>query len=189
MEYVEGKTLEQVIRAQKSGPLRVAQATRLIARVAAGIEHAASPAAFHRDLKPANILLDLHGRPRITDFGLALGRFELREHQGERAGRPAYMSPEQWREEVHDLDDGKADVWAVGVILYELLTGGRPFSQKNHDLKQRIPSGSTRRASVQLNPLVDPPIWRSCACVFWTNARSAGRPTAGELAQWIAKPR
>jgi serine/threonine protein kinase len=85
---------------------------------------------IHRDLKPANILIDRNGRPFVTDFGLAL---IVGSHAGDEqriSGTPAYMSPEQTFGEIDRLDS-RSDVWSVGVILYELLTGRRPFTSQS----------------------------------------------------------
>lgn len=77
-------------------------------------------------LKPANILVDRHGHPHVTDFGLAIHESVQNERKGEISGSPAYMSPEQVRGETHRLD-GRTDIWSIGVILYELLLDTRPF--------------------------------------------------------------
>src|SRR5262249_28033830 len=81
---------------------------------------------FHRDLKPANILIDVHGNPRVCDFGLAIDENSQNERLPHIAGTVPYMAPEQVRGEVHRID-GRTDVWALGVILYEGLTRKLPF--------------------------------------------------------------
>jgi eukaryotic-like serine/threonine-protein kinase len=184
MDYIEGGSLEGKIRAQKA-PFPSNEAIRLVSVIAEGVQHAHDEKVVHRDLKPANILLDLQGRPRITDFGLALERFDLRYHEGDLAGTPAYMAPEQWRKEVQDLDDGKADVWALGVILYELLTGRRPFAGKDlDDLKSQVLHGAPIPLR-QFSPMVGEDL--EALCLRCLEKSAARRPNAGELARLLQR--
>jgi tRNA A-37 threonylcarbamoyl transferase component Bud32 len=122
-----GKSLDKILRERHGRAFPPEEASRIVAAVADAVEYAHDRQVVHRDLKPGNILLDEQWQPRVTDFGLALEFARLSLGKGEFAGTPEYMSPEQWRREVQDLDDGKCDVWALGVILYELLAGCRPF--------------------------------------------------------------
>ncbi len=116
MEYVGERTL-----ADARPPLR--EAIDILARVAEGCHAAHERGVVHRDLKPSNVLL-LDDRPVVADFGLAHVTGELLTRTGETFGTIHYMSPEQVRgEEV----DRRADVWSIGVMLYEVLTGRRPF--------------------------------------------------------------
>ena len=124
-KFIEGTDLRASI--QRSRPSPVASA-RLVATVAEALHYAHLRGLVHRDIKPANILVDRSGRPYVADFGLALKEEDFGV-QACYAGTPAYMSPEQARGEGHRVD-GRADVFGLGVVLYELLTGQRPFPGK-----------------------------------------------------------
>ncbi len=95
------------------------------------MHHAHARGLVHRDIKPSNILIDSSGRPVVADFGLALRDEDLDRYQG-LAGTPAYMSPEQVKGEGHRVD-GRSDIFSLGVVFYELLTGRRPFSTHDRD--------------------------------------------------------
>ncbi|MGO9913562.1 MAG: protein kinase domain-containing protein [Isosphaeraceae bacterium] len=126
-EYVEGRTLSDVLETERLSPSRI---SGLMIPVAEAAHHAHRAGLVHRDLKPSNILIDADGKPHITDFGLAV-REELQDlRTGEIAGTPHYMAPEQVRGETHRLD-GRTDVWALGVILYLGLLGRQPFSGRD----------------------------------------------------------
>lgn len=123
MEYIEGCHLSTHLSSDGTDHRRVAT---LIAEIAEGICVAHLAGLVHRDLKPSNILIDRRGKPRIVDFGLALHEDAMSAHAGEVAGTADYMAPEQVRGESHRLD-GRADIWALGVILYQMLTSRLPF--------------------------------------------------------------
>lgn len=135
MQYVPGESLRERLR---RGPLTPDEAAGITAQVADAMSTAHQTGVFHRDLKPSNILLDGQGEPYVCDFGLAVQVNRQREHRGEWAGTLAYMSPEQMRGQAHHLD-GRADIWALGVIHYEMLTGSVPFAgETGSDLRDEI---------------------------------------------------
>ncbi len=140
--FVEGGDLGRMI--EKSAPLSPSVAARLIIDIAGAIQHAHSRDLYHRDLKPRNILIDTSGRAFVSDFGLSIHVAAQRKQRNEIAGTPAYMAPEQIRGETESLD-GRSDVWALGVILYELLGNRRPFKgETSEELRSAILNHSPR---------------------------------------------
>jgi serine/threonine protein kinase/formylglycine-generating enzyme required for sulfatase activity len=139
-KFIEGSTLAQRIREDRPS---VAEAVQLVAKVAGALHHAHRQGLVHRDVKPSNILLDAGGKPFVADFGLALREQDV--GKGPRyAGTPAYMSPEQARGEGHRVD-GRSDIFGLGVVLYELLTGRRPFhADSREELLEQITSMEVR---------------------------------------------
>ena len=137
MEYVEGGTLGQKFAGNPQPPQEVA---RMVAILAEAIHEAHTQQLVHRDLKPANILLTTDGVLKITDFGLVkrLDPSSLKTASGAMLGTPSYMAPEQVRGDQSEVGPA-TDVHALGMILYELLTGQRPFAgQGTWDLLTRI---------------------------------------------------
>ncbi|QDT04458.1 Serine/threonine-protein kinase PknB [Rubripirellula lacrimiformis] len=126
-KYIEGSTLRDIVR---QGPLSPARATGLMRDIALGLEPAHLQDILHRDLKPDNILMEQSGRAWIADFGLAISESEQNSGRRELAGTLPYMSPEQINGRI-DFLDPRSDLWALGVIYYELLTGKLPFAGKS----------------------------------------------------------
>jgi len=122
MQHVEGKTLKQVLSDQ---PLSLTSILDIVIQICEGLQAAHEQGIIHRDIKPANILVDSHGRTRLVDFGLATIRgVDKITKSGSTLGTLNYMSPEQIRGE--QLDN-RTDIFSVGVVLFELLTGSLPF--------------------------------------------------------------
>ena len=125
MRFIEGTTLARQLAA---GPLPPREAAALLAKVADAVQAAHDRGVLHRDLKPSNILIDATGRPHVSDFGLAkrLEDDQSVTHTGAILGTPCYMSPEQAAGSRGDVGP-TSDVWSLGAILYQMLTGRPPF--------------------------------------------------------------
>jgi serine/threonine-protein kinase len=123
MRYMTGGSLSERI---KAGVFTIEEATRILERVGPGLDEAHSKGIVHRDIKPSNILFDNRGIPYISDFGIAkLSQAQAGNVTGSAIiGTPAYMAPEQAQGEVVD---GRADIYALGIILYEMVTGRQPY--------------------------------------------------------------
>jgi hypothetical protein len=157
-EYHPGGSLKDRLT---GNPWPVAKALELAIAVAEALAEAHRHGLTHRDLKPANILLDRHGRPQIADFGLAVDEGRQWGLSGEVAGTDRYMAPEQFRGEADRLD-GRTDLWALGVILYELLTGHRPFEGGGYDEVREQVLGRDPRPPRQWVDSIPPRVEQLC---------------------------
>lgn len=129
-EYVDGESLEEKM---KSSEWSFEECSNLIAAIGDSLHYAHENGIVHRDVKPSNVLIDRLGKPHLMDFGLAKRDFESNDTMtslGRIMGTPAYMSPEQASGDSRNVD-ARSDVYSLGVMLYEMLTGERPF-QGNH---------------------------------------------------------
>jgi tRNA A-37 threonylcarbamoyl transferase component Bud32 len=127
LEYVEGRTLSQILAHEQK--LSIEQAAAIVLQVAAGLQHLHHAGLIHRDIKPSNILVDEKGVAKITDFGIAraAGASQL-EHDGTVFGTPPYMAPEQ----LLGLEvDARADVYALGAVFYEMVSGRKPIEAES----------------------------------------------------------
>ncbi|MEI8256629.1 MAG: serine/threonine-protein kinase, partial [Deltaproteobacteria bacterium] len=123
MEYIDGEALSAPMC---SGPMPIRAAVDMLFKICAGLSAAHNAGVIHRDLKPDNVMIARDGRVVITDFGIAHGRGDAAEGPQFLVGTPAYMAPEQVQG-VMALD-GRADLYALGVIAYRMFTGKRPWS-------------------------------------------------------------
>lgn len=157
MAYIEGQSLAQVVA---GGALDPTEATRIVYKLCAAVEHAHRAGVYHRDLKPANVLLDRQGQPIIIDFGLA--KFAHRDSSltttGQILGTPAYVAPEHASGRARAIGPA-SDVYSLGAILYCLCAGQPPFSGPTPfdvllqvlDRQPPSPSKLNRRVSAELD--------------------------------------
>src|SRR5699024_10695119 len=124
MEYVDGMTLKEYI--QQHGPLEVTEAIRIMKQITSAIAHAHENNIIHRDIKPQNIMLDTYGNVKATDFGIAMALSNTAFTQTDSIlGSVHYLSPEQAR---GGIATRKSDIYSLGIVFYELLTGRLPFA-------------------------------------------------------------
>ena len=188
MEYVDGEDLATLLG--RIGRLPKNKALEIAHELCAGLAAAHAKSVIHRDLKPANIMFDGRGHARITDFGLAVGTEEAAT--GTWAGTPAYMAPELFTGQPATI---QSDLYALGLVLYELHTGQRPWEAKSvdewqrHHSEQHPPSPSSRGSD--LDPAVERLILRCLEKNPAFRPRSAlqvaaGLPGSNPLAAAIA---
>jgi serine/threonine protein kinase len=189
MEYVDGEDLSSLVR--RIGRLSTDKAAEIARQMCAGLAAAHDKGVIHRDLKPANIMLDGAGKVRITDFGLA-GIAATIQGAEVRAGTPAYMAPEQLAGKEVTV---KSDIYSLGLILYEIITGKRTFdaTSLNELLRireeSRVPNPSTLVRDIDplferviLRCLATDPVLRPASALQVAAALPGGDPLAAALA-------
>jgi formylglycine-generating enzyme required for sulfatase activity/predicted Ser/Thr protein kinase len=184
MAYVEGRPLSEIV--EPGDPLPQDRAAGIVRRLALALAQAHAKGIVHRDLKPANVILRADGEPVILDFGLA--RMPTSEQSrltaaGAILGTPSYMSPEQVRGEVQAID-ARTDVYALGVMLYELLTGHVPFEGVPAVVLMQVMTVTPDRPST-LQPDLDLELEAICLKAM---AKDAAKryATMGQLADYLA---
>src|SRR5882672_9123624 len=186
MKFIEGGQLDEVARRE---PMSIRQAVELIAKVARTVHYAHEHGILHRDVKPGNILLDQQGEPHLTDFGLA----RLIETEStvtrtlEVLGTPSYMAPEQAAGETTKLSKA-TDVYGLGAVLYQLLTGQPPFAGGTTYETIRLLRDTEPRPPRLLNPKVDRDLSTICLkCLEKDPQRrySSALALAEDLERWL----
>jgi serine/threonine protein kinase/tetratricopeptide (TPR) repeat protein len=186
MRFVEGDHLDEVV---DLGPVPARRAAELIAKVARTVHYAHEHGILHRDIKPGNILLDANGEPHLTDFGLA----RLMEHGStvtgthEVMGTPSYMAPEQAIGNNAAVSSG-TDVYGLGVVLYELLTGHLPFAGGTTYETIRLLLDSEPRQPRSWNRKIDRELSDICLKCLEKNPRyrySSALALAEDLERWL----
>ena len=176
MEYVKGENLKRLIR--KVGCLSPGQAVPIACQICDGLAEAHRLGIVHRDLKPQNIMIDEEGQAKIMDFGLArLLAQDGRDGLGARSGSPAYVSPERIK---GDPADARSDLYSLGILIYEMLTGHTPFKAETIEELLDMHLHETPRDPRELNPAVQAEL---SAMVMKCLEKDPGRryQSAGEL--------
>src|SRR5206468_585250 len=186
MRFVEGGQLDQVIN---RNPVSIRQATELIAKVARTVHYAHEHGILHRDIKPGNILLDAKGEPLLTDFGLA--RLVEAESTVTRTkevmGTPSYMAPEQAMGNNAAVSSA-TDVYGLGAVLYQLLTGHPPFAGGTTYETIKLVLDTEPRRPRLLNPKIDRDLSTICLkCLEKDPKRrySSAVSLAEDLERWL----
>ena len=167
MKLVSGQDLEKRLWA---GPVPVDQVKAWLIPIAEALHHAHQQGITHRDVKPANILIDESDTPFLTDFGLAVTDEQQRVMRHERAGSLSWMSPEQVRGESHFLD-GRSDIWSLGVILYQAITGQLPFRGQTNKIIEEEIFHRPPKPPRQLNDAISPRLEQICLRCLETSAK------------------
>jgi serine/threonine protein kinase len=198
LEFVEGDALRDRLR---GGPLTLREGLRVMTEIADAVAAAHERGIWHRDLKPSNILLDGGGRVRVLDFGLAKiagaaasaapASASDAPEATTTAGTPLYMAPEQWR---GTSGGAKGDIWALGIILVEIVTGEHPFvTRAERDAaavaslraSERVVAGELA-PGIDLEELMPPRLAKLARACLATDPEA--RPTAAELLQALRQP-
>ena len=135
MEFVEGTCLSAALKDHRPS---WEQAVEITVGIADALAHAHATSIIHRDIKPGNVVIRPDGRPVVLDFGLGLAVADIETSRGKIQGSPSYMSPEQASGQAHRVD-GRTDIYSLGVVLYEMLSGRRPFGGgTSHEIVQQV---------------------------------------------------
>lgn len=186
-KFIDGQSLAAVMR---SRPPNMHESIEIVLAMAEALHYAHTRGLVHRDVKPGNIMLDRTGTAYLTDFGLALRENQIGNGEGRVLGTAQYMSPEQARGEGH-LVDGRADVFSLGVVLYELLVGQRPFQGRSPSDIARAVAIHDPRPPRQRNANIPRELERIClqAMAKRTSERySTAQDFADDLRQFLAQP-
>jgi serine/threonine-protein kinase len=152
MEHVEGGSLKGLLDKGERLPLK--EVARVMDELLAALAHAHEKGVVHRDIKPANVMLTRSGQVKVTDFGIARIESSTMTQAGTVLGTPAYMSPEQFRGEPVDP---RTDVYSAGVVLYQLLTGDKPFEGSFTAIMHKVLNVEPPRPS-EISGAVPPPL-------------------------------
>jgi serine/threonine protein kinase/tetratricopeptide (TPR) repeat protein len=188
MKFVEGGQLDEIVRRE---PMSVGRAAELLVKIARTVQFAHERGILHRDIKPGNILLDRHGEPHLTDFGLArlIEQESTVTNSFDVLGTPSYMSPEQAAGRAKELT-AAADVYSLGAVFYQMLTGEPPFAGGTTYETIRLVLESEPRNPRVRNPKVDVDLATVCMkCLEKEPQRRYGSALAlaEDLERWLRR--
>jgi serine/threonine-protein kinase len=183
MELLQGETLEAWYK--RNGTLSNREAVGVIVPILGALQQAHEHGVVHRDLKPSNIFLhidpDGHVTPKLLDFGIAkTNDSSVETRAGDALGTPSYMSPEQVR--ASKQLDGRSDVFSIGVVLYEILTGENPF----HAQTSSAALAHVLELEIDPDPRIEPRVWLEVQRALSKQAYER-HPSAGALAEALSK--
>jgi serine/threonine protein kinase len=182
-KWIDGMNLSTYMA---QSPLSFEKSAEWIASVADALQQTHHRGLVHRDIKPANILIDGQGRPYVTDFGLALREEDFDKERG-MVGTPAYMSPEQARGEGHRVD-GRSDLFSLGIVFYEMLTGQRPFVGVDSSEVIRQIATSEAKPPRSLNEKIPAELERICLKALSRRSKdryATAREMSDDLWYWL----
>ncbi|GAB2574692.1 serine/threonine-protein kinase [Spirosoma areae] len=181
LEWIDGQSLDELIR--RSERISNEKVTQIIRQIASAVAYLHQMGIVHRDLKPSNVRIRPDGQVKVLDFGIAKGRSTPQLTQvGHAVGTTEFMAPEQFRGQV----DQKSDVWALGVLLYEMTTGQLPFDERNPlVLRHQIERGHYSRPRL-LNPALSPAL--ATLITHCLQVNPAKRPSAADIGAALEKP-
>lgn len=184
MEFLHGKSLQEMLR--EGAHLSFAQIADLAAQVAEALDHAHGLGIVHRDVKPANVMVQPNGRAKLADFGVARVQSSSMTQTGQALGSPKYMSPEQV---LGQPADGRADIFSLGVVLYEMLTKKTPFERPGDTnifaLMHRI-AGEPHAPATSLDSSIPPAFDEVLARALAKNPEER-YPRAAEMAEALRR--
>ena len=188
MKFVEGGQLDQIVRRE---PMSTRRAAELLVKIARTVQFAHEHGILHRDIKPGNILLDQHGEPHLTDFGLArlIEQESTVTNSFDVLGTPSYMAPEQAAGHVKKLSPA-SDVYSLGAVFYQMLTGQPPFAGGTTYETIRLVMETEPRSPRLWNPKVDVDLATICLkCLEKDPQRrySSALALAEDLERWLRR--
>ncbi len=176
MRYMVGGSLEDMMKRQE---IKLAEFAKILERICEALDTAHDRKIIHRDIKPANIMFDIDNKAFLGDFGIAQMKSDKDEEEEWLVGTPNYMSPEQCLDQKLD---GRSDVYALGIVLYEVITGQLPFSGASNEQVMDMQVNQPVPNVLDLQPDL-PNAWQEIIVKAMAKSPDGRYTSAGEFAQ------